>query len=141
MPVRPSEVPGRSVEAPAVVFPMSSRSASFCRRVLHHDKKGMAHYASMGLATTLALPRGGSDHEYPHFRFANSFLEPIWNRDYIASVQVSLSETFGVKSRGAFYETDGRLRDVVENHLFQIVALLAMETPAGGSAFYPRGRG
>jgi glucose-6-phosphate 1-dehydrogenase len=65
-----------------------------------------------------------------YFRFANSFLEPIWNRNYVASVQVTLSETFGVKSRGAFYETAGCLRDVVQNHLFQIVALLAMEPPA-----------
>jgi glucose-6-phosphate 1-dehydrogenase len=65
-----------------------------------------------------------------YFRFANSFLEPIWNRNYVASIQVTLSETFGVKSRGAFYETAGCLRDVVQNHLFQIVALLAMEPPA-----------
>ncbi len=64
-----------------------------------------------------------------YFRFANSFLEPIWNRNYIASVQITLSEDFGIKDRGAFYETAGCLRDVVENHLFQIVALLAMEAP------------
>jgi glucose-6-phosphate 1-dehydrogenase len=66
-----------------------------------------------------------------YFRFANSFLEPIWNRNYIASVQITLSETFGVGKRGAFYETAGCLRDVIQNHLFQIVALLAMEPPAG----------
>jgi len=65
-----------------------------------------------------------------YFRFANSFLEPIWNRNYVASVQVTLSEDFGVKGRGAFYESAGCLRDVIENHLFQIVALLAMEPPA-----------
>ncbi len=65
-----------------------------------------------------------------YFRFANSFLEPIWNRNYVASVQITLSEDFGVKGRGAFYESAGCLRDVVENHLFQIVALLAMEPPA-----------
>ena len=65
-----------------------------------------------------------------YFRFANSFLEPIWNRNYVASVQITLSEDFGVQSRGAFYETAGCLRDVVENHLFQVVALLAMEPPA-----------
>ncbi|HZC43707.1 MAG TPA: glucose-6-phosphate dehydrogenase, partial [Acidobacteriaceae bacterium] len=65
-----------------------------------------------------------------YFRFANSFLEPIWNRNYVASVQITLSEDFGVKDRGAFYETAGCLRDVVENHLFQIVSLLAMEAPA-----------
>jgi glucose-6-phosphate 1-dehydrogenase len=66
-----------------------------------------------------------------YFRFANSFLEPIWNRNYVASVQVTLAEDFGVKGRGSFYETAGCLRDVIQNHLFQVVALLAMEPPAG----------
>lgn len=65
-----------------------------------------------------------------YFRFANSFLEPIWNRNHVASVQITLSENFGVEKRGAFYETAGCLRDVIENHLFQVVALLAMEPPA-----------
>ena len=65
-----------------------------------------------------------------YFRFANSFLEPIWNRNYVASVQITLSEKFGVESRGKFYETAGCLRDVIQNHIFQIVALLAMEPPA-----------
>lgn len=66
-----------------------------------------------------------------YFRFANSFLEPIWNRNYISNVQITLSESFGVGKRGAFYETAGCLRDVIQNHLFQIVALLAMEPPSG----------
>jgi glucose-6-phosphate 1-dehydrogenase len=65
-----------------------------------------------------------------YFRFANSFLEPIWNRNSVASVQVTLAEDFGVKERGRFYESAGCLRDVIQNHLFQIVALLAMEPPA-----------
>ena len=66
-----------------------------------------------------------------YFRFANSFMEPIWNRDHVASVQITLSEDFGVKGRGKFYDGVGCLRDVIQNHLLQMVALLAMEPPAG----------
>jgi glucose-6-phosphate 1-dehydrogenase len=64
-----------------------------------------------------------------YFRFANSFLEPIWNSNYIQSVQVTMAETLGVEGRGAFYEEVGAIRDVVQNHMLEVVALLTMEAP------------
>ena len=106
-------------------------SAKALNRTLHDsfDEQSILridHY--LGKETVLNLP---------YFRFANSFIEPIWNRNQIRSVQITMAEEFGIGSRGKLYESLGAIRDVVQNHMLQVVAMLAMEPPQGehGEAF------
>ena len=132
---------------PVVVRGLAAAGCTEGARVVVEKPFGRDLASAQSLNATLyeALPESGIfriDHylgkeavqNILYFRFANSFLEPIWNRNHIRQIQITMSEDFGVAGRGRVYDSVGAIRDVLQNHLLQIWALLAMEPPLGTSA-------
>jgi len=129
---------------PAVIEGLAASGCASGARVVLEKPFGRSLASAQALSRTLHAAFGEEsifriDHylgketvqNILYFRFGNSFLEPIWTRNYVERVEVTMAESFGVAGRGKFYEEAGAIRDVVQNHLLQIVALLAMEPPVG----------
>ena len=103
-------------------FGSDLKSAQELNRILHATFPRATFSAS-----TIIWESAGAQHV--HVSLFQCFLEPIWNRNYIESVQITMAEDFGVQGRGAFYDQTGAIRDVIQNHLFQVLCNLAMEPP------------